>query len=85
MAYMRTLLSQLEAARWSDLGLNRMSDMLSVGGLVTGLSPDRSPWVGFELAEEVLDAVPKRPAIGRSVCGVVESGSREVVGLMRLA
>lgn len=31
-----------------------MADMLSSGGLVTAMSLDRSPWVGFE--EEAADA-----------------------------
>ena len=63
-----------------------MSDTLSLGGSLTALSPERSPWVGLALAEEVvLDADPNRPAMGGVVCGVVERSSREVVDLTGLS
>ena len=50
---MRTFLSQLAAAKWSEAGLNLMADMLSSGGFCTAMSFERSPWVGFaaELAD----------------------------------
>lgn len=59
--------------------------MLSEGGSAIGTSFLRSPCVGLAWFEEVvLEADPKR-AIGGFVCGVVDSGSREVVNLMGLA
>ena len=44
---MRTFLSQLAAAKWSEAGLKRMEEMLSSGGFCTAMSLERSPWVGF--------------------------------------
>lgn len=44
---MRTFLSQLPAAKWSLAELKRMLEMLSSGGLLTGMSLLRSPCVGF--------------------------------------
>jgi len=73
---MRTLLSQLDTAKWSDAGLKARLEMLSSGPFATCTSLLSSPCV--EVADEAaVAAEPKRPDM--VVLVVFEGAKRETM------